>query len=337
MNITFTSDPPTPTDKSDRARKARRLRLALVQSLGITAFLVVLMVVFSLLSTEFLTKSNLIGILSSSAFIGMVALGQTLVIIAGGFDLSVGGVAPLCAVIFAQFVNKGTPISLSIVIALAAGAAVGLGNGLIITKGRINPLITTLATLSIAGGLAFTITQGQSIPIQDLSAGFLANPSWLGLSNEVWLTVGMLVVITLVLRYTSYGRALFALGGNREASWLAGMRVDAVTTSTYVLSGMLAALGGVMLASQLLAGDGNLGTNASLLSVAAVVLGGGSLAGGIGSAPGTIAGVLVLGALSNGLTLMQVSSFYQQIVTGLVLLLAVAFSRLRSSIGDRVA
>lgn len=321
-----------PADGSPGQKGSARTRNVLVQSLGITAFLVILIIIFASMSSAFVSPDNAVSILTGIAFIGLVALGQTLVIIAGGFDLSVAGVAPLSAVIFAKLVNAGTSIIVSILGAVLAGVAIGLVNGLIVTKGKINPLITTLGMLSIAGGLAFTIADGQSIPIENLSAGFLADTDIGLVPNQVWLTGFAFVVMALVLRYTTYGRALYAIGGNREASWLAGMRVDAITISVYALSGMFAGLGGVMLASQLLAGDGNLGATAALLSVAAVVLGGGSLRGGSGGALGTLAGVLVLGVLANGLTLLHVSTFYQQIVTGLVLLVSVGFSNLRSQV-----
>lgn len=311
----------------------RRVRVILVQSLGITTFLVGLIIAFGLLSSDFLTYNNFTTILTDASFYGLVALGQTLVIVAGGFDLSVAGVAPLAAVIFAQLSNGGSPIAVSMAAALAAGAVVGLGNGIIVTKGGINPLITTLGTMSITTGLAFIISRGESITILNVNAGFLANTPLLGLPNQVWLAAVILVILWIVLRYTTYGRGLYSLGGNKEASWLAGIRVDAVATSAYILCGLLAALGGIVLASELLAGDGTLGNDSALISVAAVVLGGGSLAGGAGGAPGTIVGVLVLETLEDGLTLLHVSTFYQQVVTGIVLLVAVGFSRVRARVG----
>ncbi|GAA3671354.1 ABC transporter permease [Nocardioides ginsengisoli] len=326
---------PAPTG-GPRGVRPMTLRAGAVQSLGIAGFLLALVAVFSASTPRFLTGDNLVGILTSVAFIGVVALGQTLVIIAGGFDLSVAGVAPLAAVIYAQQVNDGRPVALAVVVALAAGGAVGVVNGVIVTRGGINPLITTLGMLSISGGVAFTLVGGQSVPIEDLGAGFMAETDLAWVPNQVWLFAVAAVVLAFVLRFTVYGRSLYALGGNREAARLAGMRVDALAGSTYVVSGACAALGGVILASQLLAGDGNLGKDAALLSVAAVVLGGGSLLGGAGGALGTAAGVLVLGTLANGLTLLHVSSFYQQIATGLVLLIAVGFSRLRGVI-DRSA
>lgn len=316
---------------------ATRIRANAIQSLGIAGFLTALVVMFSSLTPRFFTGDNIEGILTSIAFIGVVSLGQTLVIIGGGFDLSVAGVAPLAAVIFASVVNDGWAIPVAILLAVLAGSLVGAINGIIVTRGGINPLITTLGTLSITGGLAFTLVDGQSVPIEDISAGFMAETDLLWVPNQVWLAAVATVLMALVLRYTTYGRSLYALGGNREASRLAGMRVDGLATSTYVLSGSMAGLGGVILASQLLAGDGNLGSDAALLSVAAVVLGGGSLLGGAGGALGTAAGVLVLGVLANGLTLMHVSTFYQQMATGAVLLVAVGFSRIRATVMRNVA
>jgi ribose transport system permease protein len=306
------------------------------QSLGIVGFLVVLMIVFTILTPRFFTSGNLVGILTSAAFIGVVALGQTLVIIAGGFDLSVAGVAPLAAVIYAQQVNDGRVVVVAVLISLVTGSAVGMLNGLIVTKGGINPLITTLGMLSISGGAAFTLVSGQSVPIENVDAGFMAETHLVWVPNQVWLFVLAALVLAFVLRFTAYGRSLYAIGGNREAARLAGMRTDTLTVSTYVASGAFAAFGGVILASQLLAGDGNLGKDVALLSVAAVVLGGGALAGGSGGALGTAAGVLVLGILANGLTLLHVSTFYQQIATGLVLLVAVGFSQLRATVDKNV-
>lgn len=325
-----------PPIRPTRGSRGAALKAGAVQSLGIAGFLLVLVLVFSASTPRFLTGDNLVGILASVAFIGVVALGQTVVIVGGGFDLSVAGVAPLSAVVYAQQVNDGRAVAVAFLIALVTGAVVGTVNGLIVTKGGINPLITTLGMLSVSGGVAFTLVDGQSVPIENFSAGFMAETNLLWVPNQVWLFVLAALALAFVLRFTVYGRALYALGGNKEAARLAGMRTDALAISTYVASGTFAALGGVILASQLLAGDGNLGKDAALLSVAAVVLGGGSLLGGAGGALGTAAGVLVLGTLANGLTLMHVSTFYQQIATGVVLLVAVGFSQLRGAVGGGV-
>jgi ribose transport system permease protein len=306
----------------------------LIQLFGLGTFFVIVMVFFSAYSPRFLTYSNTINILSNVAVIGIVSIGQTLAIISGGFDLSVSGTLPLAAVSFARLTNGGIDPIAAIFICVAIGALVGLINGVIITKAGINPLITTLGMLSITGGLAFTVTGGLTVTFENPEAGFLSD-AWVGtIPNHVWELVILSSAFFFILRYTVFGRSIYAIGGNREASWLAGVRIDLITTFVYVISGALASFAGVVVASQLLAGSATVGTDALLLSIAAVILGGGSLGGGVGGIPGTLVGVLLLGALGNGLALLQVSVFYQQIATGGVLLLAVGFSRLRAIGGE---
>ncbi len=319
-----------PVARVARAAAIRRR----IQSVGIGAVFVVIVVTFTALTDQFFTSSNAINILAGAAVIGIVAIGQTLAIVSGGFDLSVGGTVPLGSVLFAIWVNAGYGLPLSILLVLLIGGVVGLVNGLVISKVGVNPLITTLATLSITGGLAFTITGGQTKTFDNPSDGLLANPTLGSIPNYVWLLLVLSLLGHGFLKYTVPGRIIYSLGGNREASWLAGVRVDAMTTFVYVVCGALSGFAGAILASQLLAGSGNLGVTSSLVSISAVILGGASLSGGVGGMPGTLIGVLVLGVLANGLTLLQVSPFYQQIATGVVLLLAVAFGRLRAGLNS---
>jgi ribose transport system permease protein len=300
---------------------------------GLTSFLLGIVVYFASTSDAFLTRSNLITILSNVAVIGIVSIGQTFAIISGGFDLSVSGTVPLAAVIYAKLVNGGVSLGLAMAGALAAGAVVGIVNGLIIAKFKINPLITTLGTLSITGGLALAITNGLTESMNRFDAGFLAEESFWTIPRHVWALVALAIAGVLVLRYTIFGRALYSMGGNREASWLAGMRVDVLTVAVYAVCATLASFAGIILAMQLLAGSASLGNDSALTSIAAVILGGGSLTGGIGGVVGTLTGVLVLGTLSNGMAIEQVSAFYQQIATGVILLVAVGFSRLRTVLG----
>lgn len=333
-----TADPAVADSASAPAvERTRSKALAFgVQSIGITALLIGLIIAFALLNSRFFTVDNAQVIIGSVAVIAIVSVGQTLVVISGGFDLSVGGTIPLAAVVYALLANAGLGVLPSLLLTMVVGGLVGMANGLVIAAGKINPLIATLATLSITGGLAYSITGGQSVPFDDEASGVIADPSIGRIPYFVWILVALAIVTILVLRFTVYGRSLYALGGNPDASWLAGMRVTALSASTYVIVGMLAGLAGVALASQLLAGDGSLGTSATLTSIAAVILGGASLAGGTGSVLGTLIGVLILGTLANGLSLMHVPSFYQQITTGVVLLLAVGFARLRTSLTRRL-
>jgi ribose transport system permease protein len=303
-----------------------------LQLLGVGTVYVFIVIFFSFATEHFFTYSNGINILSNVTVVGIVALGQVLAIISGGFDLSVSGVVPLGAVSFAMLTNAGWPVFPAILLVLCIGALVGTVNGLIVTVVGINPLITTLGTLSITSGLAFTLSDGVTIPFENLDAGVLADKTSGDISYYVLLLLFLSIVAFMLLRYTVFGRMIYAIGGNREASRLAGMRVNLITTLVYVLCSSLSALAGVIIASQLLAGSATVGADAALQSIAAVILGGAALTGGVGGIPGTLIGVLVLGTITNGMALMQVPAFYQQIATGSILLLAVAFGRLRNII-----
>ncbi|ALN75054.1 ABC transporter permease [Aureimonas sp. AU20] len=317
--------------EANRAKAVRRL----VQTLGIGFFYILVLVFFSIASGNFFTYSNALNILTNVAVIGIVALGQALTIISGGFDLSVGGTMPLGAVLFALFSNAGYGFPLSSALVLAAGASVGLFNGLVITKLKINPLIATLGTLSITSGLAFTVSDGVTIPLADAADGWLADFAFNGVSYYLLAFAVLAGAMAVLLRFTLFGRMLYSVGGNREASHLAGIRVDAVTVAVYMICAALSAFAGIVIASQLLAGSATVGSDAALSSIAAVVLGGASLTGGIGGIGGTLIGVLILGTIANGMVLMQVPAFYQQIATGAILLLGVGFARLRESLSQR--
>jgi ribose transport system permease protein len=324
----------TASKKSDGALPGRtRVALGAMQGLGLGGFYVIVLVYFSVSAPYFFSTSNAVNILSNVSVIGIVTLGQALVLISGGFDLSVAGTVPLGGVIFTILLNRGVNIPEAWIIAVLAGCAVGIANGLIITRIGINALVTTLGTLSITSGLAYVVTAGETVEFKDLNQGPIDNVV-AGMPIYVWIMILISIVAFVVLRYTVYGRMIYAIGGNREASRLAGIRVDLVTTSVYAISGALGTFSGVMLAEQLLAGAPTVGATAALTSIAAVILGGASLSGGVGGIPGTLVGVLVLGTIANGMALMQVPSFYQQIATGGILLLAVGFGRLRVIFGQ---
>jgi ribose transport system permease protein len=328
-----------PGDKASEATQTRSTRVALsgLQALGLGGFYVLTLIFFSVQAPYFFSFSNAVNILSNVSVIGIVTLGQMLVLIAGGFDLSVAGTVPLGGVVFTILINHGVSLPVAWLIATLSGGVVGAANGLIITRIGINPLVTTLGTLSVTGGLANVVTAGDTVPFNNLNAGFVDNMIG-GTPLYIWVWIAVTVMVFLVLRFTVLGRMIYAIGGNREASRLAGIRVDLVTTLVYVISGALAAFSGVVLAQQLLAGAPTVGSTAALTSIAAVILGGAALTGGVGGVPGTVVGVLVLGTVANGLALMQVPAFYQQIATGSILLLAVGFGRLRAlfgQLGDR--
>lgn len=313
--------------------RRQTLRELGLQAFGIGVFYVFVLIFFSIEANHFLEYSNFAAILADVAVLGIVSLGQAIAIISGGFDLSVSGTLPLGAVAYADLVNHGIGYAAAVVIVVAIGGGVGLVNGFIVARLGINPLITTLGTLSIAGGLAYTITSGVTLPFDSLSAGVWGNPAFNQIQWGVIASAVLALLFFLVLRYTVYGRSLYALGGNREASRLAGIRVNLLTASVYVICGACAAFAGVVTASQLLAGSATVGVDSNLRSITAVILGGAALTGGVGGIPGTMLGVLLLGTIANGMALMQVQTFYQQIATGCVLLIAVGFGRLRSLLG----
>ena len=306
-----------------------------IQVLGIGTFYLVILVFFAASTPHFMSYSNAVNILSGVSVIGIVAIGQAICIISGGFDLSVSGTLPLGAVAYAAMVNRPMSIAEATLIVLAVGAAVGLSNGLIITKLGINPLITTLGTLSIGAGLAFTFTNGITTPLKDLNSGIWGNTAFAGITYDIVALLALSALGFLMLRYTVFGRSIYAIGGNREAARLAGIRVDLISTLVYGMSGALGAFAGEIVTSQLLAGSPTVGGTAALSSIAAVILGGAALTGGEGGIIGTLLGVLVLGTISDGMALMHVATFYQQVATGAVLLLAVGFGRLRQLLGGR--
>jgi ribose transport system permease protein len=304
-----------------------------IQFLGIGTFYVVVLVFFAVSTPNFMQYSNAINILSNVSVIGIVAIGQAIAIISGGFDLSVSGTLPLGAVAYAALVNQPMSVIEATLIVLVLGAGIGLGNGLIITKIGINPLITTLGTLSIGAGLAFVFTNGVTTPLKDINTGIWGQTAFAGITYDVIALIGLAIVAVLVLRYTVFGLAVYAIGGNREAARLAGIRVDLITTIVYMISGALGAFAGEVVTSQLFAGTATVGGTAALSSIAAVILGGAALTGGEGGIVGTMLGVLILGTIADGMALLHVASFYQQIATGAVLLLAVGFGRLRQLLG----
>jgi ribose transport system permease protein len=309
-------------------QRLERAAIRSAQLLGVGGFYVASLIFFSLQAPNFMTSQNMVNILSNASVIAIVSIGQALVLISGGFDLSVSGTLPLGGIIYTEAANHGHGVLVSTLLAVLTGLTVGLANGLIITKIQINPLVTTLATLSITGGLAFTVSNGLTVTLNDVNDAPLGN-DFAGMPLWVWTAIILSVVAFLLLRYTIFGRKVYAIGGNREATRLAGLRTDALTTGVYMISGALASFAGVVLVHQLLAGAPTVGGDAALKSIAAVILGGASLSGGTGGIPGTLLGVMVLGTVANGMALMQIPVFYQQIATGGILLLAVGLARVR--------
>jgi ribose transport system permease protein len=293
-------------------------------------FYVVLLGLLSAGSPRFHTYQNAMSIVSQASVLGIVAVGQTFAIIGGGFDISVGGTVPLSAVAFAALSNAGLPMPAALIIALAIGATVGAVNAVLIMLIGLNPFIATLGTYSVTTGMALALADGQTIAMQHISAAVLGNQFGNQIPYSAVLFAGIALIAMITLRSTIFGRSIYALGGNRETARLAGIRIGLTGTGAYMLCSILAALAGVVSASQLAAGSPTTGSDLALTSIAAVIVGGASLAGGVGGVPGAVLGVLIIGTLSNGFTLLAVPSFYQQVATGVILIMAITVNQLRA-------
>nr|WP_202456897.1 MULTISPECIES: substrate-binding domain-containing protein [unclassified Streptomyces] len=300
---------------------------------GALSALIVLVVAMSLLSGDFLTTQNLLNVGVQAAVTAILAFGVTFVIVSAGIDLSVGSVAALSATVLAwTATSQGLPVWLAVVLAVATGIACGFVNGLLVSYGKLPPFIATLAMLSVARGLSLVISQGSPIAFPD-SVSHLGDTIGGRLPVPVIVMVAMGLVTALVLGRTFIGRSMYAIGGNEEAARLSGLRVKRQKLVIYALSGLFAAVAGIVLASRLVSAQPQAAQGYELDAIAAVVIGGASLAGGVGKASGTLIGALILAVLRNGLNLLSVSAFWQQVVIGVVIALAVLLDTLRRRAG----
>jgi ribose transport system permease protein len=291
---------------------------------------VVLCAFFAVNSPYFLTYENALAIGDQIATLGVIAAGATLVIISGGIDLSVGAVVALAATVMGVFYQyQGIPLPIAIVCGLLAGIVVGLINGLVVTRGRIAPFIATLGTMTAARGVANMMTNGVQISNYPRWFDELATKRYFGLSACTAALILVFIAAGIYLSRRPGGRQVYAVGGNETVARLAGVNVDLVKLKAYVLTGFLSALGGIILASRLDSATPSLGLGIELQVIAAVVIGGASLSGGVGWMGGTVLGVLIIGILSNGLNIMGVSQFMQQVIIGIVIVGAVMIDSFR--------
>ncbi|MBC3992067.1 substrate-binding domain-containing protein [Streptomyces sp. AC563] len=330
------ADPGYEADAAGARAGAQRAVRLLLDNGALTA-LVVLVAALSLLSGDFLTAENLRNVGVQAAVTAVLAFGVTFVIVTAGIDLSVGSVAALSAIVLAwAATTHGLPVWLAVPLALATGVGCGLVSGALIAFGKLPPFIATLAMLSIARGLSLVVSQGSPVELPDpLSTLGDTLGGWLPVPVLVMLVAGLLTAGVLGRAYT--GRAMYAIGGNEEAAHLSGIRVRRHKIVAYVLSGALAAVAGVLLAARLSSAQPQAGDGYELDAIAAVVIGGASLAGGVGKASGTLIGALILAVLRNGLNLLEVSTFWQHVVIGAVIALAVLLDTARRRAGARPA
>jgi ribose transport system permease protein len=303
-------------------------RLGEFRELALIAILLGSMALMSQLSPNFLTVGNLRSVLIGMVPGGIIAIGMAVLLASGGFDLSVAAVMALCGTVAAWLVVHDVGVGPSILLTFLLGVGIGAVNGGLVTFLRVNPLIATLGTLSVARGLALVMTEGYNISGLPSSFTRLGEGDHLGLPWMVWIMISLVVLGDLALRRTRFLRQVYYLGGNERAARLSGIRVDALRVFTYMLSGALAALAGVLLAARLSTAVPTAGQGLELTVIAATVIGGASLAGGEGTVLGAVLGVAFLALIANSLTLLEVSIFWQEVTTGVVLVVAVSLDML---------
>ncbi len=295
---------------------------------GILIALLVICVILSVATPYFFTVQNLVIVLRQVSVNGILAIGVTFVIIAGGIDLSLGSVVALTGVAAASFAHTGAyPLIVPLLIGLLTGALVGVINGLTITLGRVAPFIVTLGMMTMARGLALVWSNGRPVTNLSPAFNFIGGGDVLYIPVPILLFVLVIFVAYILLNYTTTGRYIYAVGGNEQAARASGIRVNAVKMFAYIMCSGLAALAGIVLAARITTGQPNAGIAYELDAIAAVVIGGTSLLGGRGTVTGTVIGVLIIGVINNGLDLLNVSSYYQQIIKGVIIIGAVLIDR----------
>ncbi len=312
---------------------------------GAFVALILLVIVISVISPEFRTASNFLNLLRQATFNGLIAFGMTCVILSDGIDLSVGSTFALSAIICAELLMGGTPAALAILISLVAGTLLGVISGLLVTKGRLQPFIATLITMTAYRGLALILTNGK--PISRLAASIEGEGGQflfkvLGKGNIVFgpndmfripipaiILVVALIIFYFVLHHTTFGRKVYATGSNAKCANLVGVNTAKTKIAVYAISGFMAALAGLIMISRVDSAQPTLGEGFELDAIAAVALGGTSMSGGRGKIMGTLAGVLIIAVLNNGLNILEVSTYYQEVIKAIVILVAVLSDRKR--------
>jgi ribose transport system permease protein len=300
--------------------------------------IVVLLVLFGALtlgSDQFLTGDNLANLARQVAIFGIIAVGQLLVILTAGIDLSVGSVLGLAGCVTAELLYHGVPIPIAILGGLALAVVAGLINGGLVAYAGLPPFIVTLGMLGIARGVVLVFTNANTIQPLPNAFSNIANGTIIGVPNLLWLFVIVAVLAAFILRRTVFGRYIYAIGSNPESARLAGVPVKRVLVAVYAIAGLLAGIGGVLFTSRLNAGIPTAGTGYELNAIAACVIGGASLFGAKGGAFGAAAGALIVATLNNGGNLLAINSFYLQIIIGLLILVAVFFDQFQGRIAAR--
>ncbi len=302
------------------------------QNLSLLLALVVLIAIFGTLKPEaFFSTRNVTAILNAITILGIVAMAQTVVIISGGIDVSVGSIVGMASIVAALAMTQLDSAAIGILAAIVAGGLGGLVNGLLITKGRVNPIITTLATLAIFQGVSFIVSDGKAVGVANSDFNWIGSGRIGGMPITVMVFVAIAIVMIFFMRATDMGRNIYAIGGNANAARLAGIRIERYRIGVYVLTGLICGIAAVLLTARSTSGQPSSGSaGLELEAITAAFLGGCAMAGGRGTIIGTILGVLIIGTLNNGMLLMFVPNFYQLVAKGMLLLAAVMIMEFRT-------
>jgi ribose/xylose/arabinose/galactoside ABC-type transport system permease subunit len=310
--------------QSQTAKPSFITRFRKLGQYGILIAFLLICVALSIVSPKFLTLQNGLIIVTQVSINALLAFGVTFVIITGGIDLSLGSVVAVVGVVTASFAHPDTyPVIVPILMGLLVGVGFGTLNGWVITRSNVPPFIVTLGTMTIGRGLGLILSKGR--PVSNLSDefNFLGGGKILGIPTLILILIVVFIICTVVLQKTIWGRYMYAVGGNEAASRASGIGVSRVKMLVYMLSGGLAALAGILLTSRISTGQPNAGAGFELDAIAAAIIGGTSTSGGTGTMTGTLIGALLIGVISNGLDLLNVSSYYQQVVMGVIIVGAV--------------
>lgn len=301
-----------------------------LEKYGIVVGFVLIAIFLSIASPVFLKPTNIINILRQISIIGIVSMGMTLVIIMGCIDLSVGSVLALTGVITALYAKEGLyPVFVPVVIGILVGGIIGLINGFIVAKGKIAPFIVTLGTMTSARGAALIFSGGMPVAGLSKTFNYIGGGDIFRIPIPILIYFAIIALTTLLLKKTRFGRHIYAIGGNENAAMVSGINIDKVKILTYIGIGLLTGLAGVVLASRIKSGQPNVAIGYELDAIAACVIGGVSFSGGIGSTIGAFFGTLIIGVINNGLDLLNVQSYYQQVIKGIIIVTAVLLDRKR--------
>jgi ribose transport system permease protein len=316
-------------NKSPPSGRALAVKAILqVRELTLFALILIICAAMTLVTPYFLSSANFRALSIGLVPTAIIAVGMTVLLVSGGFDLSVGSVMALSGTVAALMVINGVPISISVILTLALGIIVGIGNGLLVTLVGINPLVATLGTMSVARGSALVLTEGRSVGNLPKEFGYVGDATWAGLPLMVIIMTVIVIAGDVALRHTRYLRQVYYIGANEGAAKLSGILVNRVRIFAYALTGFLASLAGLLLSSRLQAGTPTAGNGLELQVLAAAVIGGARLGGGAGTVFGAFLGVVFVGLINNAMTMLQVSVLWQIVVAGIILIVAVALDTL---------